>query len=66
MWVGPTGNEPLDPDTGVAIAKNYRGQWVPGIPLPMYGIRKKCECGNVFWTEKGYRGHYALIHILGL
>lgn len=45
-------------------ARNARGQWVPSIPLPFYGLRKRCECGRKFWTEEGYRGHYALAHIL--
>lgn len=45
-------------------ARNARGQWVPSIPLPFYGLRKRCECGRKFWTEDGYRGHYALGHIL--
>ncbi|HEY7416610.1 MAG TPA: hypothetical protein VH593_15575 [Ktedonobacteraceae bacterium] len=36
------------------------------IPLPKYGIRNQCECGQKFWTIKGYRGHYALVHILHL
>jgi hypothetical protein len=47
--------------------KNNSGQWVPAIPLPFYrrcGYR--CECGKVFHIEANYRGHYALVHILGL
>lgn len=44
--------------------RNARGLWVPSIPLPFYGLRKRCECGRKFWTERGYRGHYALDHIL--
>ena len=41
------------------------GRWVPAIPLPYYAIRKRCcVCGAAFWTEDGYRGHYALAHIL--
>ena len=47
-----------------STAQNARGEWVPSIPLPMYGIRKRCECGRKFWTAAGYRGHYALDHIL--
>lgn len=44
--------------------QNARGEWVPSIPLPLYGLRKRCECGRKFWTMDGYRGHYALRHIL--
>jgi hypothetical protein len=46
--------------------QNKRGQWVPAIPLPFYGLRKRCDCGRKFWTTDGYRGHYALCHILSL
>jgi hypothetical protein len=46
--------------------KNEEGQWVPAIPLPLYGARKHCHCGRRFWTIAGYRGHYALRHILKL
>jgi len=44
--------------------QNSRGEWVPAIPLPFFGLRKRCECGRKFWTADGYRGHYALKHIL--
>lgn len=46
--------------------QNDHGQWVPDIPLPFYGLRKRCTCGRKFWTTDGYRGHYALCHILSL
>ena len=46
-------------------AQNSKGEWVPSIPLPLFGLRKRCECGQSFWTLPGYRGHYALVHILG-
>jgi hypothetical protein len=46
--------------------QNERGEWVPAIPLPLYGLRKRCQCGRHFWTAAGYRGHYALRHILRL
>lgn len=46
--------------------KNNRGEYVPAIPLPYYGLKKKCECGETFWTEIRYEEHYALKHILGL
>jgi hypothetical protein len=38
--------------------------WMPAIPLPFYGLRKRCVCGHKFWTMEGYRAHYALAHIL--
>lgn len=47
-------------------AQNARGEWVPAIPLPFYGLRKRCTCGERFWTTCGYRGHYALAHVLGM
>jgi hypothetical protein len=43
-----------------------RHGYVPAIPLPWQGVRVKCKCGETFWTSKAYRGHYALVHILGL
>jgi hypothetical protein len=46
------------------LAQNARGEWVPAIPLPFFGVRKRCECGRSFWTMDGYRGHYALRHVL--
>ena len=59
--------------------ENGKGQWVPAIPEPYFGIRKMCTycestlarpslnwCGRKFWTKEGYRAHYALKHILGL
>jgi len=49
-----------------AMTQNISGGWVPSVPLPFYGLRKRCECGRRFWTTAAYRGHYALVHILGL
>jgi hypothetical protein len=52
--------------------QNRRGEWVPSIPLPLYtgfGTRFslcQCKCGQTFRKEVQYRGHYALVHILGL
>lgn len=40
------------------------GRWAPAIPLPLMGVRKRCYCGRRFWSMPGYRGHYALAHIL--
>lgn len=50
---------------------NRWGKWVPAIPLPLYtGFfwRRRCECtcGQLFRREVDYRGHYALVHLLGL
>jgi hypothetical protein len=47
-------------------SQNRRGEWVPAIPLPFYGLRKTCACGRKFWTSEGYEGHYAVTHILAL
>lgn len=48
-----------------AQAQNRRGEWVPAIPLAYYlWWRFRCGCGRRFWTQRGYRGHYALDHIL--
>ena len=54
-------------DTTSAQTENTWGEWVPAIPLPlfMWPHRYRCECGQAFWTLRGYRGHYALDHILG-
>jgi hypothetical protein len=54
------------------LTRNSEGKWVPGIPLPFYvfpGYLIVLRCGTCrawFWTMKGYRGHYALLHILKL
>ncbi len=56
--------EPLDKTS--VTTQNSRGEWVPAIPLPLYGLRKRCECGRKFWTTAGYQGHYALCHVLHL
>jgi hypothetical protein len=47
------------------MTQNARGEWVPAIPLPYLGLRRRCgACDRRFWTMDGYRGHYALEHIL--
>lgn len=43
---------------------NGRGEWVPAIPLPFFGIRKRCSCGAAFWKHDNYLAHYALKHIV--
>lgn len=51
------------------LVKNRDGEWVPSIPFPLFGLRKKCRfpgCHKHYFTEAGYRGHYALAHILKL
>jgi hypothetical protein len=53
-------------DRAETTTQNRRGEWVPAIPLPFYGLRKRCTCGRKFWTAGGYRGHYALHHAMGL
>ena len=59
------GHTPGLGDLGDAHTQNARGQWVPSIPLPLYGlIRRRCQCGKRFWTTRRYRAHYALDHIL--
>lgn len=45
--------------------QNRFGEWIPAIPEPYkYALIKECFCGHIFFTEKGYQGHYALEHIL--
>ena len=53
---------------GGNTVQNSRGEWVPAIPLPFYSSlpHYRCpECQAAYWTLPGYRGHYALEHILG-
>jgi hypothetical protein len=51
-------------EQGVTMTQNLHGNWVQAIPLPLYGLRKQCVCKRRFWTTEGYRGHYALCHVL--
>ncbi len=44
--------------------ENKRGEWIPAIPLPFYGLKKRCNCGRSFWKFKNYQEHYALEHIV--
>lgn len=46
--------------------RNEAGQWVPAIPLPFYLAfgRCRCSCGETRWSERSYREHYALSHII--
>ncbi len=59
-------NEPQKTYDKSMQVKNSRGEYVPAIPLPYYGLRRMCECRKKFWTQKGYESHYALEHILGM
>jgi hypothetical protein len=43
---------------------NGRKEWVPAIPLPFYGLKKRCSCGKSFWKYDNYLAHYALHHIV--
>lgn len=55
---------------------NKRGEWVPSIPLPFIDRRRwawgnsfvcwECPDKPMFKRMVDYRGHYALVHILGL
>ena len=49
---------------------NEEGEYVPDIPLPVYHfIFKRCPapgCNQAYFSEAGYRGHYALVHICKL
>lgn len=47
------------------MTTNEQGFWVPVIPWAVHNLRHKCHCGRAYWTKEGYRGHYALTHILG-
>ena len=46
------------------LMENGRKEWVPSIPLPFYGIKKRCGCGKTFWRYENYLAHYALHHIV--
>lgn len=71
---------PVDDDDEPPMAQNTRGDWVPSIPEPEWRRslgRDVALCpapGCKFETVRrspdeartGYRGHYALVHVLGL
>lgn len=57
------------PHTGPAAAasvtmENKRGEWVPAIPMPLFGLKKGCSCGRKFWKLRNYEAHYAYEHIV--
>ena len=43
--------------------QNKKGEWVTAIPLPYYGFKKTCSCGESFWKEINYEEHYIVDHI---
>ena len=50
---------------GQAMQQNKRGEWVPAIPLPFFGlIRVSCNCGKSFFRRSSYEAHYAYEHII--
>jgi hypothetical protein len=49
------------------LTQNDCGEWVAAIPVPRCGRWfLTCQCGRRFRHEVDYRGHYALVHVLGL
>ena len=48
------------------MQQNEDGNWSAAIPLPFYGLKKKCDCGKSFWYEENYRKHYVEAHTDGL
>lgn len=48
----------------MTTTQNKRGEVMPAIPLPFYGVRKQCCCGAKFWTEARYYEHYAFWHVV--
>lgn len=64
------GVEALAQSAGASVNRvqmqNRRGEWVAAIPLPIFRLwLKECpECRERFYTTEGYRGHYALRHVL--
>ena len=48
------------------MQQNEDGSWSQSIPLPFYGIKKKCDCGKSFWKESNFRKHFIEKHTDGL
>jgi len=61
---GHNGNLIITDDFEPARMQNQRSEWVISIPLPFYGLKKRCSCGATFWRESNYNAHYALRHIV--
>lgn len=62
---------PPELSPGRTYTQNDDGLFVPAIPEPFHWrFLLQCTgapgqpCGIRFWTRAGYRGHYALAHIL--
>lgn len=45
--------------------QNADNSWSQAIPLPFYGIKKRCGCGKSFWKEENYKKHYVTKHTDG-
>ena len=45
--------------------QNEDGTWSEAVPLPFYGIKKRCGCGKSFWKEENYQKHYVEQHTDG-
>ena len=45
--------------------QNDDGSWSTAIPLPLYGLKKRCNCGKSFWRESNYEKHYIAQHTNG-
>lgn len=45
--------------------QNLDGTWSEAVPLPLYGLKKKCQCGKSFWKEANYVKHYLKAHTNG-
>lgn len=53
------------PATAATVTmENRRGEQVPAIPLPLFGLKKQCSCGQSFWKLHNYETHYAHEHIV--
>jgi hypothetical protein len=56
---------PMNPCRGQRVLEYDGHQWRPSIPIPLeLTFRKQCFCRRKFWTMEGYKGHYALQHII--
>lgn len=51
---------------GTNWSQNDDGTWSEAIPMPMYGLRKSCSCGEKFWSMRSYENHYRSNHTDGL
>ncbi len=49
------GNWQLNPD----------GYWTEAIPMPLFGLRKQCQCGKKFFRLDNYHTHYIAAHTDG-